>query len=263
MLDAALKVVQAARELGLIEERGVTRSTLDRHSLAKSLRDLRAAIDLFDLETANGFATPDLVATPSFATPPQIDDEGVDDLNINLTPNFQPGFDAEQRRQVLTSTMENGEPKPGMRMDEVANSAFAAALTIPAMRRAAKPGMNADYSDLEPSLLFDDDESVGAFLIAIDRIEDKLEYAVAKNGWNPRLKNLAHAMLEMRKRLILEVKQDGAFIRIPAEVFSGLTSTIADAVLDADMRTLVPSLRPSLDQRRDNDLENRYAFRPD
>jgi hypothetical protein len=257
MLDAALKVVEAARALGLIEQGGLTRSPLDRHTLALNLSALRASIETFDHDTGASFDTPDLVAKPNFATPPQLDDEGSQELNINLAPNFIPGSEAALRREFLKN---DPEQKLSAELTQVlegksAPAALAAPVILLGMRRPSKPGLNADYSDLDDTLLFDNDESVGDFMMAIDRIEDKMGYAIAKNGWNPRLKGLAQAVMEMRKRLILEVRQDGVLITIPAHVFSGLTSTIADAVLDADMKMLVPQLRLSRDQTREKELE--------
>ncbi|TLX16953.1 hypothetical protein [Rhizobium sp. MHM7A] len=257
MLDAALKVVEAARALGLIEQGGITRSPLDRHTLALNLSALRASIETFDHDTAAGFNTPEYLAKPNFATPPQLDDEGSQEMNINLTPDFLPGPEAAMRREVLKN---DPEQKLSAELTNILNNkpavtALTSPVIIPGMRRDSKPGLNADYSDLDDTLLFDNDESVGDFMLAIDRIEDKMGYAIQKNGWNPRLKSLAHAVMEMRKRLILEVRQDGALITIPAHVFSGLTSTIADAVLDADMKMLVPQLKLSKDQTREKELE--------
>lgn len=262
MLDAALKVVEAARALGLIEQGGITRSPLDRHSLAHNLSGLRLAIEAFDHETASGFHTPDLVARPNFATPPQLDDQGVHDVHINLTPEFLPGPEAALRRDVLKDDPDDklSVELKGASVGKLPLEVLAAPLVIKGMRRSSRPGLDADYSDLDDTLLFDNDESVGDFMIAIDRIEDKMGYVIQKNGWNPRLKSLAHAVMEMRKRLILEIRQEGVMITIPAHVFSGLTSTIADAVLDADMRMLVPKLKLSLDQTRDKELE--YARIP-
>lgn len=257
MLDAALKVVEAARALGLIEQGGITRSPLDRHTLALNLSALRASIETFDHETSAAFNTPELVSKPDFATPPQLDDEGSQELDINLTADFLPGSDAAMRREVLKSdpAQKLSPELSNILGDKSALAALSAPVIIPGMRRPSKPGLNADYSDLDDTLLFDNDESVGDFMLAIDRIEDKMGYAIQKNGWNPRLKSLAHAVMEMRKRLILEVRQDGALITIPAHVFSGLTSTIADAVLDADMKMLVPQLKLSKDQTKEKELE--------
>lgn len=257
MLDAALKVVEAARALGLVEQGGLTRSPLDRHTLALNLSALRASIETFDHDTAASYNTPELVAKPNFATPPQLDDEGSEELNINLTPDFLPGPEALMRREVLKNEPEQklSAELTNILDNKPAVAALAAPVIIPGMRRSSKPGLNADYSDLDDSLLFDNDESVGDFLLAIDRIEDKMGYALQKNGWNPRLKNLAHAVVEMRKRLILEIRQEGVLVTIPAHVFSGLTSTMADAILDADMKMLVPQLKLSKDQTREKELE--------
>jgi len=264
MLDAALKVVEAARALGLIEQGGLTRSPLDRHTLARNLSALRASIESFDYETAAGFNRPEFVAKPNFATPPQLDDEGSQEPNINLKPDFLHGPEALRRRNVLK---DEPEQKLSAELTQILeNKPGAATLVAPVIlqgsRRASKPGFNADYSDLDDTLLFDNDESVGDFMLAIDRIEDKMGYAIQKNGWNPRLKSLAHAVMEMRKRLILEVRQDGVLVTIPAHVFSGLTSTIADAVLDADMNMLVPQLKLSKNQTREKELEYVRTPRP-
>jgi hypothetical protein len=263
MLESALKVVEAARALGLMEENGITKSPLDRHTLARNLSKLRAAIETFDYETAASFSTPDMAPRPGFATPPQLDDEGVDELDINLTPDFQPGIDAALRRDVVKDTdpsLENSVTQVSTATKSLEK--LPEAIVVPGMRRPSLPGRAADYSDIDDTLLFDNDESVGDFMLAIDRIEDKMGYAVMKNGWSPRLKNLAHAVMEMRKRLILEVRQDGILVTIPAHVFSGLTSTIADAVLDADMKMLVPQLTASLNNLKAKEPDYTHAPRP-
>ncbi len=113
-------------------------------------------------------------------------------------------------------------------------------MLLPAYRREPTHGLNADYSDLSDTLLFDNEETVADFLIAIDRIEDKMAFALKKTGWNPRLRMLAHAMMEMRKRLVLEINHDGVFVRIPASVYSAITPAIADAIMDTDMKMIVP-----------------------
>lgn len=267
MLNAALKVVEAARALGLVEDNGRTKSVLEAFNLAQSLNALREAISNFDRETANSLSDFNLDLKPDFASPPQLDDEFADELAINLAPEYQPAAEAALEAQKLS--LKPKEPEPNLFDQALDNSVKAADLVerflLSADRRPSQPGQTADYSDLSDNLLFDNDESVGDFLIAIDRIEDKMAFALKKTGWNPRLKMLAQAMMEMRKRLVLEINHDGVFVRIPASVFSSITPTIADAVMDTDMKMMIPSLTsvPHFKSKREQELElnNKYIPR--
>lgn len=270
MLKEALKVVEAARLLGLMQRNGKTTSPLSQSELARNLEGLRLAIETFDKHSEHGRGTPEDQPKPDFATPPQLDDDGFDTPDYNLTPKFYPGeFADEMRDRFLPEEpelklKEKQEQRDADEFFEAISKKLIASIAVPANRREARYGQVADYSDISDTLLFDNDESVGDFLLAIDRIDDKLGLYASKQGWNPRLRALAQAMLEMRKRLVLEIKEDGVFLTIPAHVFSGLTATIADAVVDRDMRMHVPEMRAKLRPHndREQELENRYLPRP-
>ncbi len=263
MLNAALKVVEAARALSLTEANGRTKSTLEPYKLAESLSGLREALEKFDAETALSIADADLTNRPGFAAPPQLDDENADELAVNLTPQYQPSAES-----TLDSQKMSLNPKADNKdfIDKLLDNAVKAAdlperMLLPAYRREPTHGLNADYSDLSDTLLFDNEETVADFLIAIDRIEDKMAFALKKTGWNPRLRMLAHAMMEMRKRLVLEINHDGVFVRIPASVYSAITPAIADAIMDTDMKMIVPSLTsaPKFKPTYQEELENMYS----
>jgi hypothetical protein len=255
MLQEALKVVEAARQLGLLEKNGKTYSPLTHIELAINLEGLRQAIEAFDKFTELGQEGLGDSHKPGFSTPPQLDDEGMAPPSMALTPKFFPGeFDDMENRFKDKDLAAETNLKKTDDLKRLEEHIFKS-IMIPASRREAKFGQIADYSDLSDNLLFDNDESVGDFLLAIDRIDDKLGLYASKHGWSPRLRALAQAGLEMRKRLILEIREGGIYLTIPAHVFSGLTATIADAVADRDMRMMVPELRAKVSLKKDMDQE--------
>jgi hypothetical protein len=263
MLQEALKVVEAARSLGLSEKNGKTYSPLNHVELTRSLENLRLTIEAFDKFTELGQEGLGDSHKPGFSTPPQLDDEGMAAPSMGLTPKFFPGEfdDMENRFKDKDLEAETELKKKQAELKGLEERIFKSIL-IPASRRDAKFGQVADYSDLSDNLLFDNDESVGDFLLAIDRIDDKLGLYASKHGWSPRLRALAQAGLEMRKRLILEIREGGVYLTIPAHIFSGLTATIADAVADRDMRMLVPELRAKASLKKDLDEEYRVDHLP-
>jgi hypothetical protein len=264
MLQEALKVVEAARLLGLAERNGKTFSPLSHLELANNLEGLRLAIAQFDKATEHGQESPDDSNKPGFSTPPQLDDEGFAPPSVALTPKYFPGdLDEDMDGRFKPEDPELAAALEKKRRLDILEQRLVKTLMIPGNRREANFGQVADYSDLSDTLLFDNDESVGDFLIAIDRIDDKLGLYASKQGWSPRLRALAQAMLEMRKRLVLEIREGGVYLIIPAHVFSGLTATIADAVADRDMRMAIPELRAKVRLAKDqDDYEVSYLPKP-
>lgn len=241
MLDSALKVVEAARSLGLERRDGLTRSTRDKLSLARALEGLMEAIEVFDRETGRemgqaGPRPPARVARPDFATPPQLDERLFVERQELL----------EQRMAPLSANA--AAPEPDFEFDpagteddrRIETPAFSPLASIPASTAAAAMAhldAGIDLGDME----FDDGaESVADFLESLDAIADKLEYAVARVGWTPRLRSLAEAANIARAKMTLDVGRDGVYVRVPAESWSNLSVAVADAAMDMDNRLTPP-----------------------
>ncbi len=258
MLQEALKVVEAARLLGLSEKGGKTYSPLTHVELARNLEGLRLAIESFDKLTEHGHGSRGADHKPGFSTPPQLDDEGIPSPTLMPAPKFFPGEFVDDMEGRFKDKDLDADAVLKKKQDDLRGleERLIRSILIPASRRNANFGQVADYSDLSDNLLFDNDKSVGDFLLAIDRIDDKLGLYASKQGWSPRLRALAQATQEMRKRLVLEIREGGVYLTIPAHVFSGLTATIADAVVDRDMRMAIPELRAKV--RLSKDLDDKY-----
>jgi hypothetical protein len=254
MLELALMVVEAARALKLERQGGRSASAIsDRMILAHAIDGLREALEIFDRETAQGLNAPGVQPRPDFATPPQLDEEGFIERQNQLhmqvemkppkavsEPDFAPELEARPT-QNDTSLVQS----------------FAPRLSIPAA--TADTGLdylNSIDVDME---LNDGTESVADFLESLDAISDKLEHVVAKVGWTPRLRALAEAANVAKRKMFLDVAQDGYYIRIPAHSWSTLTVALADAVTDRDNNLTVPVPKP---KNHELELEQRYGPRP-
>nr|WP_250807931.1 hypothetical protein [Neorhizobium tomejilense] len=254
MLDQALRVVEAARRLKL-ERKGKTSASAltDRVTLALAIDGLREAIEDFDRETAQGLSSPSHQPRPDFATPPQLNEEGfVEKQELIDTRAATPGMVPEPDLAPEPDFMED-------RPEFTAGSSrtFAPGVSIPAASMVA--GM--DYintTDLGDFEFNDGGESVADFLESLDAISDKLQYAVAKVGWSPRLRALAEAANIARSKMFLEVSHDGYFIRVPAQNWSTMTVALADAVMDRDNNFKIPVPIPKPAPA----LETAYAPRP-
>jgi hypothetical protein len=254
MLEQALRVVEAARALKL-ERKGRTSASglSDRVALAIAIDGLRQALEDFDRDTAKGLGTPSHQPRPDFATPPQLDEHGfVERQELIDTRAALPGMVPEPEPDLEPDFAEDGPDyasPPGRH-----NSP---SVLVPAI--SASAGMayvnNADLGDFEFN---DGGESVADFLESLDVISDKLQYAVAKVGWSPRLRALAEAANIAKNRMFLEVAHDGYFVRVPAQAWSTMTVALADAVMDRDnnFKIPVPSNRPT------PEIDNRHAPRP-
>lgn len=252
MLDEALRVVEAARAMRLEKKGKLSGSAItDKLALAKAIDGLREAIEVFDRATGQGLGTPAYQARPDFATPPQFDDQGfVEKQELIDTRAALPGMVpvADELEPEAEPTFEAPRPaSPSPRISIPAGSAEAALDYLNTV----------DLGDMEFN---DGTESVGDFLEALDMIADKLEHAVAKVGWTPRLRALAEAANVAKRKMFLEVGNDGYFIRIPAHSWSSLTIALADAVTDRDNRLTIPDIAPK--PKRSLELEERHAPRP-
>jgi hypothetical protein len=255
MLDEALKVIEAARALRLEKKGKLSASGIsDKLTLARAIDGLRDAIEEFDRTTGQGLGTPAYQARPDFATPPQFDDQGfIEKQELLDTSATFPG---------MTSSL--GEPEPELEIDNEPTpskspSYSPAGIMIP----AGSAGQARDYLstvDLGDMEFNDGTESVGDFLEALDMIADKLQHAVAKVGWTPRLRALAEAANVAKRKMFLEVGNDGYFIRIPAHSWSSLTVALADAVTDRDNRLTIPV--PTIKPKPTLELQERYTPRP-
>lgn len=255
MLDEALKVVEAARALRL-EKRGKLSASgiSDKLALAMAIDGLREAIEAFDRATGQGLGTPAYQARPDFATPPQFDDHGfVEKQELIDTRAALPGM-----------VPPPSEPEPEAEIEPAFEPTRAPSYTPGGiMIPAGSAGAALEYlstADLGDMEFNDGTESVGDFLEALDMIADKLQHAVAKVGWTPRLRALAEAANVAKRKMFLEVGNDGYFIRIPAHSWSSLTVALADAVTDRDNRLTIPV--PTIKPKPSVELEQRHAPRP-
>ncbi|MBY3433229.1 hypothetical protein HFN89_03420 [Rhizobium laguerreae] len=254
MLDQALKVIEAARALRLEKKGKLSGSGLtDKLALARAIDGLREAIEQFDRLTGQGMGTPGYQARPDFATPPQFDDRAfVERQELIDTRAALPGM-------VPEPDAPEPEFEPEFREPIAPSPSFAPSISIP----AGNAGMALEYLssvDLGDMEFNDGAETVGDFLEALDMISDKLQHAVAKVGWTPRLRALAEAANVAKRKMFLDVAHDGYYIRIPAHSWSSLTVALADAVTARDNNLTIPV--PTPQPRRSHELEQKHAPRP-
>ncbi|MCS4089768.1 hypothetical protein [Rhizobium sp. BK176] len=254
MLEEALKVIEAARALRLEKKGKLSGSGLtDKLALAHAIDGLREAIEEFDRLTGQGLGTPGYQARPDFATPPQFDDRGfVEKQELIDTRAALPGMVPVQDEPELDYEPEFREPSaPSM--------SFSPSLSIP----AGSAGMALDYLntlDLGDMEFNDGAETVGDFLESLDMIADKLQFAVSKVGWTPRLRALAEAANVAKRKMVIDVADDGYYVRVPAQSWSSLTAAIADAATARDNNLTIPV--PTPQPRRSHELDQRYAPKP-
>ncbi|MDW9478816.1 hypothetical protein GOB57_08885 [Sinorhizobium meliloti] len=252
MLDEALKVVEAARALRLEKKGKLSGSAIaDKLALARAIDGLRGAIEDFDRATGQGLGTPAYQARPDFATPPQFEDRGFVEK--------QELIDTRAALAGMVPEPEEPEADPAVEFEPTRLPSFSPSISIPAGSAAvALDYINSvDLGDME---LNDGTESVADFLEALDMIADKLQHAVAKVGWTPRLRALAEAANVAKRKMFLDVAQDGYYIRIPAHSWSSLTVALADAVTDRDNNLTI--VAPTPKPKRTVDLEERRSSRP-
>lgn len=240
MLDAALKVIDAARSMKLVSKGGRTMSELPHLDLALAIESVRLALESFDRETAASVRSPAPIPKPDWASPPQMNDDGFIVRDVNLAPEYveQPLpetaealIEAEEALEREQEDAPSGPRMPILR-------AVAAA--------AAREGLNPVGLDMgDEGAFFDGDESAGDLLLAIDSINDKLAYAVGKVGWSPRLRALAEAARIAQNNMYIEVEGDRGWVRVPAHNWGTLSVAIAEAALDQDLSIALPRPRPA------------------
>lgn len=237
MLEAALRVVETARSLKLVQRDGKTSSDLSSLELARAIDGLRAAIEAFDAETGAGRETgvPKPAAKPDFAAPPQIEDDGFAARRQMLAriKAMQAPPDASEE-PVLPDPV----PVPAGEDHE------GPAEPSPAMESGSASDPSPRHDFAEEGLFFDGDESAADLLLTMEAIDQKLAYAVAKVGWSPRLRALAAAQRIAHANMFIEVDGPGGWVRIPARNWGTLSLAIAEAALDQDLSLALPAPRP-------------------
>jgi len=241
MLEAALKVVEAARSLRLVHEAGRTRSELSHLELARAIDALRASVDVFDRETGRGSDTKDPApaARPGFAAPPQLEDEGfvLKERMVARIKGVAPFPEMEPEAVEALEAQAASESRPS---EPVPEAAPPVPLPVPPLAT----GGHDPADGLEEGLFHDGDESAADLMRTMEAIDAKLAYAVSKVGWSPRLRALAAAQRIAFENMFIEVDGPGGWVRIPARNWGTLTVAIAEAALDQDLSLALPRARP-------------------
>lgn len=238
MLEAALKVVEAARELRLVRKDGRTLSELPHLDLALAIDGLRLAIETFDRETSEAVSGPVLQPKPEWASPPQMDDDGFREKQLLLSDDPRPAPEMEPEPGMEG---EKPEPEPEPRESRKPKAVpEALALRIKAAAGPGTPGLDMG----EEGVFFDGDESAADLMLSIGSINDKLGYAVGKVGWSPRLRALAEAARIAQNNMYIEVENGNQWVRVPAANWGTLSVAIAEAALDQDLSIALPHPAP-------------------
>ena len=251
MLDQALKVVEAARGLRLEQKGKTTGSSLEKNKLSRSIEALRKSLEDFDQETGFGLKEPVNVFRPDFASPPQLDEDGF----IEAQQIIEEGHSVSVAppHPELVDTAEDELKKDSTSKPISTTPEAVPRMLIPAMSaRAAREYFDAS-DDLGDNEINDGAESVGDFLISLDLISDKLEYAVARVGWTPRLRALAEAANIARNKMTLDVSDGNCYARVPADTWAMLTISIVDAVMDMDNKLSIPA--PNMNPAQEYDYD--------
>jgi hypothetical protein len=254
MLEEALKVIEAVRALRLEKKGRLSGSGItDKLALAQAIDGLRDALETFDRLTGTGLGTPGYQARPDFATPPQFDDHG-----FTLKQEL---IDTRMAIPGMVPLPDGPEPEPEPEFRPSSAPGFSPSLSVPAgtARMAMDYLSTVDLGDVE---LNDGAESISDFLESLDMIEDKLQYAVNKVGWTPRLRALAEAANIAKRRIVLDVSTDGFYVRIPAQNWAALTMAITNAATERDNKLTIPLPAPQPKPQRKADMENTYSPRP-
>lgn len=231
MLEAALRVVEAAREMRLVRKEGRTLSELPVLELALAIEGLRVAIEAFDRDTSESSSVaPE--PKPDWASPPQMDDEGYRAKHPSPSSDFTLRGDAEAE-DVLDQKEVAPEPVLNPPKERAERS-------IPedyAMR--IRNSANAGGLALGVTGILEGDEYADELTLSLDTISEKLQYAAHKVGWNPRLRALAEAARRVQNNLHVEMEDGGRWVRVPAAKWGALSVAIAEAALDQDV-TIAP-----------------------
>lgn len=264
MNEHALKVVEAARLLNLIERKGRTLFDLDAKKAAEALEGLRLAIEEFDQSSALGEDRFDLDNKPSFSAPPQLDDDSFG-FNLSNSPDLVP----RNKSGVAQEAFSEPELELSERPDaDLAKPKPLPTLPKPVLAAAVMSGLvpKRGYDNLhdlgDDGVFYDGDESANDLNLAIDAIGDKLAFAVSKVGWTPRLRQMAHALQLANQHVSIEIERDQAFVKVPAHHWGKLNVAIAETALDQDLQIALPQPRPKNEKKQDHELEMRYGPKP-
>jgi len=260
MLEQALKVVDAARNLGLEDRNGRTVSALGADELYKALDALRESIENFDRET--GRKNVRALAQGHF---PAVSDDDVEgesstmDLRPKLAPSTGKNLEkenAEEKRNASKRTTSDPASSRHPRLSKpVLAAAVLASLTNSQRLTLSKTGKYDDLGDY--GAYFD---SADDLMRVIETINDKLAFAVSKVGWTPRLRAMAEALRVAQTQMYLEIDNGEGFVRIPAYYWGKLSVAIAETALDQDLIVTFPEPRPRNEKRMTEDYG--HAPRP-
>jgi hypothetical protein len=252
MLRESLKVVEAARQLKLTLREGRTFADIkDPVELAFAIDGLRNSIESFDDATGKGRRRPQPLAKPDFATPPQMNDDGyVEDMEAAAGEDH-PGSDFTS--DVDDDLEEDLEAREEAERQRAKNGMIAAVA-------AAAPVMFPLRAGLKPSDLPDDavegsfiaDESVEQLEAGLDMIEDRLGFAVRRDGWSTRLKGLAEAAVTAigALDLLVDREREETWVAMPTQAFSDLMRHVTDVSVNHDLSISLPV--PLVDVRRES-----------
>lgn len=262
MLNLAIRVVEAARGLKLEQKNGRTAPALgSQEELLNALSNLKQAIDNFDDQVAFALPALDLKHRPDFATPPQIDDEGVNDLDVKIPTSHPKNFvDLDLQDVSINNAI---KPELKKKMETFIPKPVLAAAVMTGLVSKLKPD-NSSYDLGGDGVFYDGDESAADLMLAMEAINDKLTFAVSKVGWTPRLRAMAEAMRTAQNNSFIEVKNGQNWVRVPAHSWGTLTVSIAEAALDQDLTIALPQPKPRATRDLDETLEaqRKYAPRP-
>lgn len=249
MLNLALGVVDAARQLGLIEVDGTTKPQIEGFALEGALRELRLAIEAFDAGAPDVRLLPDPepLHRPDFAVPPQLFDEGYEPDHTSL--NDAPHPDVVE--QELEEELEADENNALTRKPSSPSSAQSRESGYPSDPRPHLKIGEGEFFAVEAS----DDE----ILEAIELLSDKLGYAVKKVGWTPRLRKLAMAArAAMRKVAPAGNRYESRYMLMPREDFLQLSLVLTEAVIDMDVELPKPKMKQDLKKDQDQDFDHTF-----
>lgn len=250
MLRESLKVVEAARQLKLTIKDGRTFADIrDPVELAFAIDALRNSLESFDDATGKGRRRPQPLAKPDFATPPQMNDDGfIEDMEAAAGEDH-PGaeFTSDIEDDDLEEDLEarEEEDRERVRNGMIAAVAAAAPVMFP-LRAGLKP------SDLPDDVVegpFIADDSVEQLEIGLDMIEDRLGFAVRRDGWSSRLKGLAESAVQAIGSLDLLVDQqrEETWVAMPTQAFSDLMRHVTDVSVNHELNISLPV--PQVDVR--------------
>lgn len=251
MLRESLKVVEAARQLKLTLREGRTFADIkDPVELAFAIDALRNSLESFDDATGKGRRQPQPLAKPDFATPPQMNDDGfIEDMDAAAGEDH-PGaeFTSDDEDDEMEEDLEarEEEERERARNGMIAAVAAAAPVMFP-LRAGLRP------SDLPDDVVegsFIDDFGIEQLEVGLDMIEDRLGFAVRKEGWSTRLKGLAESAVQAIGSLDLLVDQEKeeTWVAMPTQAFSDLMRHVTDVSVNHDLNISLPV--PQVDARR-------------